>query len=78
MNARKARELRKSLLMTKENLRQKEYSRINPVRKIVYFTNSRGVLIPQESVRSQIVNKNLHYYRMQKKIISRGFYNGWK
>lgn len=76
MNGRKARKLRKSLSMTKENFRQKDYKQINSVEKVVYFRNKLGVLVPQQTTRTQIINTNLNYYRKQKKIISRGFHNG--
>jgi len=67
MNQRKARKIRKSLGMTKENFRQKDYKNINPVKKVVYFTNNRGVLVPQETVRTQVINTNLNHYRKVKK-----------
>ena len=47
--------------------RQKDYKNINPVKKVVYFTNSRGVLVPQETVRTQVINTNLNHYRKVKK-----------
>lgn len=77
MNQRKARKLRKELGMTKENLRNKDnYNVINKVKKVVYFTDALGQLVPQQAVRAQIVNTNLNFYRKQKKLITRGFHNG--
>ena len=67
MNQRKARELRKSLGMTKENLRTPDYTNINPVTKIVYFKDSLGNLNPVKATRSQVINRNKFFYRQEKK-----------
>jgi hypothetical protein len=75
MNGKKARKLRKSLGMSNENLRQKEYGVTNKVSKIVYFRNRLGDLNPTKSERQVLVNKNLFYYRQVKKLKSRGFLN---
>lgn len=76
MNQRKARALRKSLGMTKNNLKEKDLVAVNPVEKVVYLRNKAGELIPTKTTRSQIINRNLYYYRKQKKLISRGYHNG--
>jgi len=75
MNQRKARALRKSLGVTKENFRQKEYGVLNKIKKVVYFRNRLGDLTPTTTERKQLINKNLFYYRQMKKKISRGFLN---
>jgi len=77
MNQKKAKKLRKSLGMTTENLRNKnEYKAVNKVKKVVYFTDRLGQLMPQECVRATIVNPALNFYRKQKKLITRGYNNG--
>jgi hypothetical protein len=72
MSGKKHRKLRKELGVTKENLRQKDLTEINPKEKVVYFKNIFGDLVPQKTTRSQVVNRNLHYYRQQKKKLNRG------
>lgn len=67
MNQKKARALRKSLGMTKENHRQKEYGTLNKVLKIVYFRDQIGNIKPVKATRTTLVNKNLHFYRRAKK-----------
>ena len=61
------RKLRKELGMSKENLKEADVQNINPVVKIVYFRNSLGDLVPQNTTRSQIINRNKNYYRKTKK-----------
>jgi len=67
MNQKKARALRKSMGMTKENFRQKEYGVMNKVEKVVYFKNNMGELTPTKTTRYTLVNKNLYLYRKTKK-----------
>lgn len=67
MNGKKARKLRKSLSMSKENLRQKDCVEIKPVKKVIYFRNKLGELTPKETTRTQVINKNLYIYRKMKK-----------
>ena len=76
MNGRKARALRKSLSMSPENHRQKDYKVVNEVVRPVYFRGPTGELLPPQFVKKTVlVNTNLNYYRKQKKIISRGYLN---
>lgn len=72
MSQKQVKRLRRGLVMTKENFRQKEHKRINPVTKIVYFRNALGDLTPVEVTRSQVINTNLNFYRRAKKQLKRG------
>jgi hypothetical protein len=70
MNGKKARALRKSLGMTTANLKEKDLKTIGTVKKIVYFRNRAGGLVPTESVRPKLtINTNLHHYRQAKKAL---------
>ena len=74
MNARKARKIRKQLGMTKENLRQAEYGALKTVKKVVYFRDGFGQLLPsKEVVRQVVVNKSKYFYRKVKKQFKKGF-----
>lgn len=76
MNAKKARKLRKSLGMTTENHRQKDYKVIKQGLKPVYFRDKLGQLLPPQIVeKRQIINTNLNYYRKVKKKLNRGYLN---
>ena len=72
MNQKKVKLLRKSLGMTKENNKQKEYNFINKVSKVVYFKDKLGDLNPVHTVRAQVINTNLNFYRKEKKKLQRG------
>lgn len=72
MSAKKAKELRKKLGMTKENLKNSDTKIINPVKKVVYFKNSLGDLVPRQAERGQIINTNMNFYRKQKKLRNKG------
>lgn len=67
MRQKKAKALRKSLGMTKENFRQKDYAEINKVQKRVFFRDANGQLVSTMAVRSQVINTNLNFYRRAKK-----------
>jgi hypothetical protein len=73
MNAKKARELRQKLGMSKESLRNPEYGVVKQVKKVVYFNNVVGEPTPTEAVRKVIVNKSLYFYRKTKKQLTRGY-----
>lgn len=72
MNGKKARELRKSLGMTIHNLREPEYNQIAHPKRIAYFTNSLGELVPVQTQRYTVINTSKHYYRKSKKMYKRG------
>jgi len=72
MNQRRAREIRKKLGMSKENLRKTEWGSINPVEKIVFFRDPVHGLVRQKVTRVTLVNKNKYFYRKTKKQILRG------
>lgn len=76
MNAKKARALRKSLGVTKENHRQKDYKVVQKVVRPVYFRGPTGELLPPQFVEKRtVVNTNLNYYRKMKKKQNRGYLN---
>lgn len=70
MKGKKARELRKSLGMKEANLREKDLKITDTVKKIIYFRNNTGGVIPTESIRPKLtINTNLHHYRQAKKAL---------
>jgi len=71
MNGKKARKLRKSLGMTRENHVQKDNKGVKHGKKPVYFRDKYGNLLPPQMVeRYTVVNTNLYYYRKAKKQIT--------
>lgn len=72
MSQKKAKKLRKELGMTVENHRASEYGVSQKKQKIAYFRNSTGELESQIVERVTVVNKNLNFYRKQKKLSKQG------
>lgn len=62
--------------MSKANLRNPEYVKINPVKKVVYFRDKIGEVKPVVAERYTVVNRSLYFYRKTKKLLSRGYHNG--
>lgn len=75
MSQKKVKKLRKELGMTAENHRSKEYGVSEKKKKIAYFRNEIGELQPQIVDRMTVVNKNLNFYRKQKKLSKQGLKN---
>ena len=72
MSQKKVKKLRKELGMTAENHRAKEYGVSEKKQKIAYFRNALGDLQSQIVDRVTVVNKNLNFYRKQKKLSKQG------
>lgn len=71
MSQKQLKKLRKSLGMTGENHKNKDLALINKTKKVVYFRQPDGNVVPVEAVRGTIVNKNLNAYRKKKKELKR-------
>lgn len=68
MNGKKARELRKKLGITNQELKNPEYEAKKTQKKIVYFRSRFGkVLTPQEVTREIVINKTKKEYKQAKK-----------
>lgn len=67
MSAKKAKALRKKLLLKKEYTKIEELKVIKPVHKVVYFKNRLGDTVGRKVARGQIVNPKLAMYKLAKK-----------
>jgi len=72
MNQKKAKKLRKTLGMTVENHRQKDYSVVKATKKVIWVNSPSGGKVPVEAKMETVVNRNLYFYRKHKKELLRG------